>query len=675
MSKGSKSKRVQKRETIAAVNNCSGTDHGDVKSVIHPSGMPGPRRLRYVHLFTLICFVYLSTLTDKAFDWIGDGQVMFDTAVSLLEFGELGISPEWIQDPTEGGGTSDYYGKYGLGLSVVEQVPLWFVSSVEKILGEGRSNVLFPMMNMVLTALTAVLVALCLHVLGLRLRTQWLAAIGFAFATPAWAYVSYDFSEPLQALCLVAAFWFVLRLAKADPPSSLDSALAGFFLGFAVLTKQQLVILIPAYALYLWMCVGGSKRQRQRSLGWFVVTLVVWGAAIAALNHYRFGSLFALGYGAVGSKFTTPLLTGLYGLLLSPNKGIIFYAPLSILAPWSLWRMRHSNRRELTFLASVFVIHVLLISKWMSWEGGASWGPRLLMPVIPLMIICAAMLLETVRGALPLFAGCLAAGVLINLLGVLVNFLVWLNVVNTNEIRLPLENHGYPQSRDEGQDGKQGVRPYTATNYVPSLSPILGHAWLLRLRYFGVPFSLEALKEGSSTSPPVVPYPPIEINLGLLRDPFFRSHLRSAHFWMYETLGHQPREEIFTYPVYGVSIERQGDRAAAKGDRDRATECYARASGLMPNYASPALKLARLQWERGMAREAGETLQRYLSQAGKNRDQERSVRFQLGRIYEAAGYREAALEQYQRYLTLQPSEQNRVDIEKHIAAMTATHPE
>ncbi|MBZ5554131.1 MAG: glycosyltransferase family 39 protein [Acidobacteriia bacterium] len=670
MSTKTKSRRTPRSKAEAAVTERTDPSQESAKSVGSSTGTPHPKRHRHVHLFILICLVYLCTLTDRAFDWIGDGQVMFDTAVSLHEFGELGISTEAVQDLSEGGGTTDYYGKYGLGFSVVEQVPLMLVTPVEKLFGEGRSNVLFPMMNMLLTALTALLVALCLQEMGFRSRTQWWAALGFAFATPAWPYVSYDFSEPLQALCLIAAFWFSLRVKEARQPSFLYPALVGFALGFAVLSKQQLVILIPAYALYLWMCLVGGRKQRQRSFGWFMITLGIWGVAIAALNHHRFGSIFASGYGDIGMKFSTPILTGLYGLLIGPNKGIVFYAPLTVLVPWSLWKMRRQYRIELAYFASVFALHILLISKWYSWEGGASWGPRLLMSVIPLMVVCAAMLLDSVRWSFHAFVGCVAAGIIINLLGVSMNFLVWLNAVDTNRIRLPLETRGRPTREYIEHDGKRWFRPYLATNFVPVLSPILGHAWLLRLRYRGIPFRLNGTNDGST---PMVSYPPIEINLGLIKDPFFQSHLRSPHFWLYETVTHQPREEIFTYPVYGISIERQGDRAVAKGDGERAVECYARAAELVPNYASPALKLSRLQVERGRVGEGVETLRRYLSRGDRNQDQERAVRLQLARIYEKAGYREAALDQFQSYLTLQPSEENRTAIERHMAELTGVH--
>ena len=666
---GARMKQTEdQKESKSAKRKSSLPESPQIKGRPRREALPGDRR-PYALLFLLICLIYLGTLSDKVFDWISDGQVMFDTAVSLHEFGELGISPEMVDRNTGVSGSTDYYGKYGLGLSIVEQVPLLVVPTLEKILGGGKSNVLFALMNMIITALTALVVALCLTDLGFRLRTGALAAIGFAFGTPAWPYTSYDFSEPLQALCLVVAFWLILRATKRHPSLPYSLTLAGFALGYGVFTKALLLILIPIYGLYLWMRLEGSSRQRRRAFGWFVLPLLVWGAAIAALNLHRFGSIFEFGYGGETTRFTTPLLTGLYGLLLSPTKGLAFYAPLTILVPWSWWKMRKSHHRELVFLILIFVLHVGTNSKWWSWEGGMSWGPRLLMPIIPLLVISASILLESARWSLPAFGICAVAGIVVNLLGVLMNFLVWINAAGANQMRLPLEVRGRPAYQYVEHDGKRWFRPNNAMWYISALSPIRGHAWLLRLRYFGVPFSLSLLDSSTSASLPRVNFPPIEIDFSLLKNAFALSHLRSAHFWLWETLAHQPREEIFSYPVYGVSMERQGDRAMVRGDRERGLECYRRAVELMPNYVSPALKLSRLFWEGGSFREASETLLHFLSLPHRDLDQERAARLQLARLYESAGYREAAVQEYRTYLTLQPSKENRTTIERHVAEL------
>ncbi len=607
--------------------------------------------LRYVLLFLVICMGYLCTLSDRYFGLISDGQVMFHTAVSLHEFGELGIGPEF--DPSTGAMIRpDHYGKYGLGFPVVLQLPLLVAAPLEKALGQGRSNVLFPMTNMLVTALAALLVALCLCDLGFLFRSSFLAAIGFAFGSYAWPYISYDFSEPLQGLCLVAAFWLLLRALSSSPPSNTLLVSAGFVLGFAVLTKATLLILIPSYVLYLWARLDASLKTRRRYFAWFALPLLVWTGIIAALNAYRFGSALDFGYGSESGKFTTPIFEGLYGLLVGPNKGLVFYAPLALLAPWSLWKMRRAYRPESLFLLSVFLLQIILTAKWWSWEGGASWGPRLLLPMLPLLILCAGMLLESARWSMGPFVACMAAGVAINLLGVLSFFSVWGYVVDLNEARIPLDVRGRPAHEYVEKDGKKWFVPNIATYYLPALSPLRGHAWLLRLRYFDDPFPIRTLCDGASAAAPRVSFPPIEINFARLNNPIVGSLLCSAHFWLWDTVSGKPRDAAFKYSLYALSLELQGDRSRANDHLPRAAESYRRAAELMPDYAQPTLKSASVLALMGRLNEAEKTLTSFLLR----NPGESSARFMLARLYDLAGYRLEALREYHALLNLRPDE-------------------
>lgn len=332
-------------------------------------------------LFLLICIGYLCTFSDKYFGQISDGQIMFETAVSLREFGELGIRPD--RDPVSGQiAEYDRIRKYGVGFSIVQQAPLLFVPLVEKILGDGRSNALLPFTNLLLTAMTALLVALCMREMGFRFRTGALAAAGFAFSTFAWPYISYDFS-------------------------------------------------------------------------------------------------------------------------------------------------------------------------------------------------------------------------------VMVYFSAWLNIVGLHSERIPLDIEGRPNSEYEEHDDRRWFYPAIATYYLPSLSPILGHAWLLRLRYFDVPFSLRMLSDPSSGPLPSVKYPPLQFNFEPLKDlrgRFVIWQLRSANLWLWDTLLQRPREVTLSYPIYGLMLERLGDRADKQGNARRALSCYRRAVELMPVYINASLKLSQIYFKLGARR-------------------------------------------------------------------------
>jgi len=629
-------------------------------------------RWRYLALFFLICAGYLATLSDTDFGWISDGRVMLDTAVNLHEFGELAIGYDF--DPVSGRevAKTGSFGKYGIGLSLIEQIPLIFSGPMERALGGGRSNVLFALTNMLVTACTALVVALIVRDLGCGFRASALAAAGFAFGTFAWPYISYDFSEPVQSLSVSTGIWLLVRSVRAPQPDlsrRIGLALAASALGFAVLTKAVLLLVIPACLLYLWLGLEGPPSRRLRSFAWFGVALAACGLLIASLNQYRFGSILEFGYKQESGQFTTPLSEGLYGLIASPNKGLIFYAPLALLLPWSLWRSRLSHRREVLLLVSILAPYVLAISKYFRWDGGASWGPRYLVPVLPLIAVGAALLLDSKKWWVWPFATCLAAGVAINLLGVLVNFMVWLSVAGLHDKQFPLDLRGRPAREYVERDGRRWFPAWIAINYEPSLSPILGHAWLLRLRYLDRPFPVQLLDKGSSAPAPTVPYGPVQLEFARLGDGFSLLRLRSAHLWLWDRLSGTRRDPILAVPVHGASLQRLGS-AAERSNPGRAVECYTRAAAMMPDSSGLALKLSRLQSERGSPRDAERTLLRYLARHPRAE----AARLQLGRVYDSMGDRAAALREYRAYLTVAPAADNRAAVEQRIVQLLSRPP-
>ena len=92
------------------------------------------------------------------------------------------------------------------------------------------------------------------------------------------------------------------------------------------------------------------------------------------------------------NALTGDMLHGLYGLFLSPNRGIFLFSPILLLAVVAGAKWRRLDR-ELRQLLSIYGAaaggYVLLISKVANW-GAFGWGPRYLMPVLPVMFLAAA---------------------------------------------------------------------------------------------------------------------------------------------------------------------------------------------------------------------------------------------------------------------------------------------
>jgi hypothetical protein len=182
----------------------------------------------------------------------------------------------------------------------------------------------------------------------------------------------------------------------------------------------------------------------------FVLPLAGCAALLLWHNAARFGSPLNSGYSDEG--FTTPLYVGLYGLLFSSGKSIFLYAPPVLLGlpglAW-LWRRRPA---EALLAGGVGLVTLLYSAAWWAWYGGWSWGPRFLVPVLPLLILpIGAVLLARgwARWALALLA---AAGVAVQALGVLIDFNAYIDEITGGD---PANEYRYL--------------------FLPWLSPLIGH--------------------------------------------------------------------------------------------------------------------------------------------------------------------------------------------------------
>ena len=115
--------------------------------------------------------------------------------------------------------------------------------------------------------------------------------------------------------------------------------------------------------------------------------LAIAAAITVAYNLVRFGGPLEFGYEPpTDPGFTTPLLHGTSGLLFSPEKSIVLFAPAIVLVPFALiglWRARPATA---ALLAALFAGMFVLAATWHSWMGGWSWGPRLVIPGVAVLL-------------------------------------------------------------------------------------------------------------------------------------------------------------------------------------------------------------------------------------------------------------------------------------------------
>lgn len=227
-----------------------------------------------------------------------------------------------------------------------------------------------------------------------------------AFTTLLWPYSKLIGSDLPMALAIVAAVYHAAR-----DKGTRGWALAGLWLGAAILSRKQAQIVVPWVLLCLTAFAGAPKtpwtnlgpRLRWAWTGWswiearprllpLAVGLLPGVVLQLAYNRARFGGFLIERYAgsATGDISFQPLdfADRLLRLLLGDSRGLIIYALVPLL-------MLALSRRDWIrdHLLSVWVVAGLAAANlgffacYAHWAGGTSAGPRLLLFLTPLLAL------------------------------------------------------------------------------------------------------------------------------------------------------------------------------------------------------------------------------------------------------------------------------------------------
>ena len=273
------------------------------------------------------------------------------------------------------------------GVSFLAAIPYAFLYAIERAQGVPIDAWHVMQLNAYLVTVltcgvTGALIPVVLYVYGVR-RVSRVAALGVALAI-AFGTIVFPFATVLFAHVPAALFLLLAFVWLDERP-----VLAGICAGIA---GMCFYICIPAAAVLL---IGAWVRSRRNAIR-FALAGVPFAVVLGVYHWLCFGSPFvtavetSTGFtekGLLFGVFRLPSITALWALLFSSYRGLFFYCPvlvLAIAAALIAWH-RHILRRELAMIFAICTIFLLSIASFNGWHGGGSFGPRYLIPIIPLL--------------------------------------------------------------------------------------------------------------------------------------------------------------------------------------------------------------------------------------------------------------------------------------------------
>ena len=360
--------------------------------------------------FSLFYSLFLGDYSKEAF-YSSDEIFYFRLTQSLVEHRSLEVEPY----------LGYHHSKYMPGQSVAG-MPAYLLARALMIFIPAVSDA--SIIILFLVHLTNVLIGawLCLafykfgQELGYGRRASLAGALALGLATTFFPYSKQYFSEPLAALLILACIMF---LNRALGGKKINAVFAGLTFGAAMLTKIDTAFLLIPIAI--WMLY--YHRRVASLIARFAAGVAPLLCLVLLYNQLNYGNALKPGYER--QAFVSPFFSGIFGLLFSPSRGLFLFSLPVIIAFMGLTGFHKKFPLLLSLCAGIVLVRIAILAKWFSWQGGWCWGPRLLLPVMPLFFLPALEVFEKwrllARWIRITILGILAAGLFVQFMGSMIS--------------------------------------------------------------------------------------------------------------------------------------------------------------------------------------------------------------------------------------------------------------
>ncbi len=328
-------------------------------------------------------------------------------------------------------------------------------------------------MNTVITGLTIFLLSMVIHLLGYSKKARILLPLLYGFSTLAFNYARYDYNKCLATFLLLLTFYFALRCIYEN--KTFHAMASGAALAVLATLRLEMAIVVPLL-IWIFYALEGTTAARIKRTTVFLVPVLTGVACVLLYNWFYWQNDIAGGY--KGEGFQTNPFPGLIGFLFSPGKNIWLFNPVFLVLPFALRHFQSSHKDIFKLWSDFVLLPFVLYCFWGNWWGGWGWGPRHLVPLIPLLVIPLAEIIDGEFRSIKVGLGLLfVCGCIVQFLGGVIDFcdviytlerngvkessLVWMPIWNPVVQHINFFRHLPLDSWDYGWIGVKNYLPFS----------------------------------------------------------------------------------------------------------------------------------------------------------------------------------------------------------------------
>lgn len=336
-------------------------------------------------LLGVYALVYVGQNHSKDEDWmlsaastfVRHGELHIES-VAANEWGSSVFATEILRAFAPDGAA---YTKKGI-LPTVAMMP--FIALADLLPRFWSTVAMVHLLNPLVIALCALLIAELGVRVGFGAGVSIVAALLYGLLSVALPYTQTIFGEPLVGLLLMLALWLTLNYHAK--PTLFNALVVGCAIGLTIGVNPVYALFVPVVGLWL---VGINPRRWNWLHGLvFGVPALLMVGSVGAYNLVRFGDMFYSGYNlSTNEGFIHPMHLGTLALLFSGYRGLMWYSPLAWLSLFGWGGLSRAHKGLAITTLALIVVNTLAFASWWSWHGGTVWGPRFMVPIMPLLAL------------------------------------------------------------------------------------------------------------------------------------------------------------------------------------------------------------------------------------------------------------------------------------------------